>query len=174
MAAVMDYFDNLEGKLCVRVNRVGQHLPVQRFFAVVSRLGDGACWAVFAVACLLTGRSGALPFVAQMAVTGGAGVAVYKLLKERLVRERPYVRNVGIVCGTAPLDRYSFPSGHTLHAVSFTLLLTEFEPLFAFICIPLAGLIAVSRVVLGLHYPSDVIAGALIGAALASLSLTLV
>ncbi len=44
------------------------------------------------------------------------------------MRERPFVRHGEIVCGTAPLDRYSFPSGHTLHAVSLTILYGAYEP----------------------------------------------
>jgi undecaprenyl-diphosphatase len=69
------------------------------------------------------------------------------------------------------LDLYSFPSGHTLHAVSFTILAVASFPGLAWLCVPFATLVAMSRVVLGLHYPSDVAAGALLGAALAALSM---
>lgn len=65
----------------------------------------------------------------------------------------------------------SFPSGHTLHAVSFTILFTHYEPALLAVTAPFAVLVATSRVVLGLHYPSDVMAGALIGASLATTSL---
>jgi undecaprenyl-diphosphatase len=89
------------------------------------------------------------------------------------VRERPYISLAGIVPGTRALDRYSFPSGHTLHAVSFTTLAVGSFPELAWLLVPFAALIAASRVVLGLHYPSDVAAGALIGATLAVLSMVL-
>ena len=56
----------------------------------------------------------------QMAVAALFGLALYRQIKHRLVRERPYISHASIRLGTAPLDRYSFPSGHTLHAVSFT------------------------------------------------------
>jgi membrane-associated phospholipid phosphatase len=58
--------------------------------------------------------------------------------------------------------------------VGFTTLAVASFPELAWLLIPLAALIAASRVVLGLHYPSDVAAGALIGAALAVLSMVLV
>ena len=87
------------------------------------------------------------------------------------MRERPYINHGDILCGTAPLDRYSFPSGHTLHAVSLTIMLAHFEPLLLPIALPFAVLVALSRVSLGLHYPSDVIVGAVIGASLAGASL---
>ena len=65
------------------------------------------------------------------------------------------------------MDLYSFPSGHTLHAVAFTLVALTYYPHLAWLLIPFASLVAMSRVILGLHYPSDVFAGALIGALLA-------
>ncbi|MDH5305483.1 MAG: phosphatase PAP2 family protein, partial [Gammaproteobacteria bacterium] len=130
----------------MRFNRLSRHPWVRRLFAVVSRLGDGGIWAFFAALLLLQEGPVALPMVAQMAVTGAIGVFIYKLMKNRLVRERPYIHHGGILCGTAPLDRYSFPSGHTLHATSFAILLSQFEPLWIPIVVPFAALVAASRV----------------------------
>lgn len=108
-----------------------------------------------------------------MAVTGALGLLLYKGLKGKLVRERPYVGLVGIECAMPPLDRYSFPSGHTLHAVLFTVLAIHHVPELALPLVPFAMMVAASRVVLGLHYPTDVIAGATLGAALARGSIAL-
>ena len=72
----------------------------------------------------------------------------------------------------AALDRYSFPSGHTLHAVCFTTLVVgEFPDPWALLLIPFSLLVAISRVTLGLHYPSDVLAGGALGFALGGLAL---
>jgi len=98
-------------------------------------------------------------------------VLVYALLKRVFVRERPFITHAAIHRAALPLDRYSFPSGHTLHAVSFTWQACAHFPELAWLLVPLAALIAGSRVVLGLHYPSDVLAGAVIGGALAQLGL---
>jgi len=159
-------FDSAEHSLCLRINRSSRHAPIRRFFAVISRLGDGVFWYLLLLAFALSGPQGAV-VATQMAVAGLAGAALYRQLKQRLVRERPFISCTGIQLGTAPLDRYSFPSGHTLHAVSFTLIATTHVPELAPLLVPFALLVAASRVVLGLHYPTDVLAGALIGAGLA-------
>ena len=70
--------------------------------------------------------------------------------------------------GDKPIDQYSFPSGHTLHAVALTLVIIAHFPTFTTLLLPLTLLIAVSRIILGLHYPTDVALGAVIGAVLAT------
>ena len=90
-------------------------------------------------------------------------LAAYKLLKRTFMRERPFIRHAGISLAQAPLDRYSFPSGHTLHAVCFTTVVCGHLSGIAWLLVPFTLLVAVSRPVLGLHYPSDVLAGAAIG-----------
>jgi undecaprenyl-diphosphatase len=145
-----------------------------KLFRVSSRLGDGAIWyTLIAVLALGFGAEGRIAAL-QCAIAGLSGLLIYRALKNVLVRERPYMTHATIVCAGRPLDRFSFPSGHTLHAVSFTLIATSAFPLLALVLVPAAVLIALSRVVLGLHYPSDVIAGALLGAMIARLTMGLV
>lgn len=165
--------DAFEHGWCLRLNRSCGLPAVRELFAAVSRLGDGIFWYVLVLSLPLIYGSPALYPTLRMAIVGFTGLALYKCLKSRLVRERPYISLAGIVPGTKALDRYSFPSGHTLHAVSFTVLITASYPQLGWVCIPFAILVAMSRVVLGLHYPSDVAAGALIGAALSLLSMVL-
>jgi undecaprenyl-diphosphatase len=81
---------------------------------------------------------------------------------------------VRIRAWVAPLDEFSFPSGHTLHAVAFTLVALAHYPMLAWLLIPYSASVALSRVVLGLHYPSDVLAATAIGSVLAAVSLWLV
>jgi len=159
--------------LCRRLNRGAAHATIRRSFRIASRLGDGIIWYVLIAALpLLYGSAGVRPAL-FMALTGVAGVALYKVLKHTVVRERPFITHIGISLGAAPLDRYSFPSGHTLHAVSFSWQAVAYFPELGWVLIPLAAMIAASRVVLGLHYPTDVLAGAAIGGTLAMTGLAL-
>jgi undecaprenyl-diphosphatase len=158
--------NQLDIRLCRAANRAARNNPLLQFFRAVSRLGDGVFWySLTACMPLLLGQRGLIAAV-HMLLTGGLGLLLYRALKERLVRERPFVRLAGIQCFMPPLDRYSFPSGHTLHAVAFTFVACSYVPWLAILLVPFAIAVAVSRVVLGLHYPSDVIAGATIGLAL--------
>ena len=165
--------DAMEHSWCLRLNRGCSKPAVREIFAAISKLGDGVFWYVLILLLPVIYGEPALRPALRMAVVGLVGLALYKYLKSRLVRERPYISLAGITPGTRALDRYSFPSGHTLHAVSFTTLAVTSFPELAWLLVPFAALIATSRVVLGLHYPSDVAAGAVIGAALAVLSMLL-
>jgi undecaprenyl-diphosphatase len=165
--------DAIEHAWCLRFNRGCSRPAIRDVFAAISKLGDGVFWYVLIVLLpVVYGESAFYPAL-RMAVVGLVGLGLYKYLKSRLVRERPYIALAGITPGVRALDRYSFPSGHTLHAVSFTTVAVTSFPELAWLLVPFAALVAASRVVLGLHYPSDVAAGAVIGAALAVLSMVL-
>mgnify|MGYP005842136405 CR=1 FL=1 len=173
VANMLAYFNDLEGSFCLRINRLSHRVWLRQFFSVVSRLGNGGFWAIVALLIFMLQGPQALPLLLQTGLSALAGVLVYTFLKRRLVRERPYINIGDIQCGAAPLDRYSFPSGHTLHAVSFTIMYTHIEPALVVVLLPFALLVAASRIILGLHYPSDVVVGAAIGAALANISIAL-
>lgn len=159
--------DRIEGRVCLFANAAAQRRALRALFKAVSRLGDGVFWyTLIALMPLLDPQRGVW-IATQMLTTGGVGLATYKLLKRKLVRERPFIGLVGIECVMPPLDRYSFPSGHTLHAVLFTVIAVSHVPALAAALVPFATLVAMSRVVLGLHYPSDVLVGAALGASLA-------
>lgn len=159
--------NDVEIPLCLFFNHVNTWRPVSRFFAIISRLGDGVFWYVLmAMLPVLYGWEAASVSL-HMALVGLVGLLIYKLLKTRTERVRPYNHSRDIFQNVAALDQFSFPSGHTLHAVGFTLTLLHYYPEWAVLVVPFAALVALSRMVLGLHYPSDVLAGALIGATLA-------
>ena len=163
----------LDTCLCIRCNRIHQHRPMVAVLRACSRLGDGLFWyALMLTLPLLAGWEG-LRASLHLSLTGILCVLLYKYLKGRTVRPRPYVNNPDIKRVMAPLDQYSFPSGHTLHAVAFTLITLAHFPGLWPLLVPFTGLVALSRPALGLHYPSDVLAGAAIGGLIASGNLVL-
>jgi undecaprenyl-diphosphatase len=166
-------FDGSEYRLCRGLNRAAAWPWFLKVMRAASRLGDGALWGGLLVALPLLYGSAALRVVLIMAATGLGGHLIYRRLKSSLVRERPFIRHPGITLAMPPLDRYSFPSGHTMHAVSFVWQAVAHFPALSWTLVPAASLIALSRVVLGLHYPTDVLAGAAIGALLAACGLAL-
>jgi undecaprenyl-diphosphatase len=102
-----------------------------------------------------------------MVFCGLAGLAIYKWLKQRTSRPRPCQVYAAISAAAPALDRFSFPSGHTLHATSLSMVCVAGFPELAPLLFPFALAVGLSRPILGLHYPSDVAAGATIGALLA-------
>lgn len=136
---------------------------IQPFFRLVSRLGDGVIWYGFMLAFPLAMGAEGLVIAVHMILVGLISTLVYKALKSFFARERPYLSYSIIELGAAPLDRFSFPSGHTLHAVGFSYVMMSYFPVLGWFLIPFTLLIIISRMVLGLHYPSDIVAGIVIG-----------
>ncbi len=152
---------------CLRANRCGAHRIVRGYFRAVSRLGDGAFWYALMGVLAVSGGARGLLAAAHMALVGGIATLLYGRLKGWARRPRPFAADGRIRAWVAPLDEFSFPSGHTLHAVGFALSACLWFPWLGWLLVPFAVSVAASRVVLGMHYPSDVLAAAGIGVVLA-------
>ena len=159
--------------LCQACNDLSRNLSLRAVFKLISRLGDGVIWYMLMAILLLRYQAEALPAVLHMSAVGLVCTLLYKLIKHKTLRPRPFNVYPSIICNSQPLDQFSFPSGHTLHAAAFSIIAVAYFPALLWLVLPFTVLVALSRPILGLHYPSDVLVGALIGAALASLSLCL-
>ena len=89
------------------------------------------------------------------------------LVKKTYPRLRPYLTLPGTNTFRNPLTDHSFPSGHTTAIFSVTVPFMAAAPGLILVLLPVALLVAVSRIYLGLHYPSDTLAGAVIGSSVA-------
>jgi len=156
---------------CTRFNRMSRWAVIRWSLRAASRLGDGLFWYLLMLVLLVRFGRDALPAVLHMIGVGLVCTLLYKWLKTQTSRLRPYERHAEIVLAAAPIDRFSFPSGHMLHATAFALVAVSYYPSLVWLVLPFALLVALSRVVLGLHYPSDVLAGAALGAIISGISL---
>jgi undecaprenyl-diphosphatase len=163
-------FSHYDAALCLLCNQQSRHHLVRALFRLVSRLGDGLFWYTLMSALLLRYQNAAIAPVLHMLITGLVGTAIYKVVKHKTLRPRPFNVYPAIICTGKTLDQFSFPSGHTMHAVSFSLIAVSYFPALIYLVLPFTLLVALSRMILGLHYPSDVLAGAALGAVIATIS----
>jgi undecaprenyl-diphosphatase len=138
------------------------------FMLSASRLGDGWLWLLTGALLLATGAHKTL---AAGAVSMGMANVLLVMLKRRFHRRRPCDYSRHPAFDVRPLaffkeDCFSFPSGHTLNAFALgSVVALSFPPLAPAVLF-MAGSIGASRVVLGLHFVSDVLAGATLGLAI--------
>lgn len=98
---------------------------------------------------------------------------IYFLVKKRIARVRPcdcLVQGAYLV----PSDRFSLPSGHSAGAFVVATILTMYLPEFAGLWLVWASGVAASRVIIGVHYPADVVIGAVMGSSCAVLAVMVV
>jgi undecaprenyl-diphosphatase len=151
-----------------RLHRAARYRTLVRVLVIVSWVGDGPFWYVLIGALALLGGTHGRDVAMQMLLAGLLNLPLYFWLKHSIGRPRPFEQCPDIRACARALDRFSFPSGHALHAFTFLVICLWYFPLAALALVPLVALIAVSRVALGLHYPSDVLAGAVLGTSVAS------
>jgi undecaprenyl-diphosphatase len=145
---------------CQMLHRELRLAPVSRF---VSRLGDGLFYLLLGLGLALFEPEQGPAFFQAGLLAFSLELPLYLLLKNTIRRDRPRHRLDGIRAVIEPSDTFSFPSGHAAAAFLFALLLSAHYPGMAPLAFPIAGLIGLSRVLLGVHYPTDIAAGALLG-----------
>lgn len=146
---------------------------VRPFFAFIGSLGDGKGWYALMIALpFLAGQRGLL-VTSHLLLAGGMTLPIYKFIKLLTRRARPCNAFDEITRGGKQLDEYSFPSGHVMHSVAFSIVIAAWFPAAATTMIVVTTLVALSRVILGLHYPTDVVLGAVLGFWIGTLSIHL-
>lgn len=148
--------------------------PLGRAFVLVTHLGDwAAVWLILCVFLLVRNRANRE--TQRVVVLCLAALVVSEilaaLLKGIVARPRPSEALVGVRLVAGRAGGFSFPSAHATRSFAAAVVVWSFLRGERWAVLALAGLIAVSRVVVGLHYPSDIIAGAVLGALVGALVL---
>jgi undecaprenyl-diphosphatase len=131
-----------------------------------SRLGDGWIWYSIGIILLLFGGENRFPAFAASVTAEAITVALFRAIKDASKRKRPCQLEAHCWANVLPPDQFSFPSGHAMSAFAIAIPLCIFYPELQAALLLLSVSIAVSRVILGMHFVSDVVAGSLLGAAL--------
>jgi undecaprenyl-diphosphatase len=149
--------------LAQRMHRASAAPLLVLLLGAASRLGDGVVWYSTILALPWMGGATGTACALRMTLLGLVDLAIYRVVKRHFARRRPFIACPGVKARARCLDEHSFPSGHALHAVAFGTLLCAYYPGLGWIVWPFVALVAASRVVLGLHFPSDVVVGAALG-----------
>lgn len=169
--AASDFFqhlDEIEVPVVARVSAAAERLKVQWLACALTRLGNGLLYPLLSLSLIATARvDGAARFVITAAINVLITFSVYPLLKRALARTRPCDYEPALARYGEPLDRYSCPSGHTMTAVAFSVTAVFAWPDGGALAIPFCAAMGWSRVALGHHYPTDVLFGGALGAAVA-------
>lgn len=151
----------------LRVMRRLNHWNAPRWFRVfmivATRMGDGWLWYALGGTVLIWGGPGRFVAVGSAGLAVLSGIVLFLLLKRLSHRKRPCEVEQHCWASLLPPDEFSFPSGHSITAFAVAVCLGSFYPEILVGLLFMAASIAVSRIVLGMHFLSDVIAGSAIG-----------
>lgn len=131
-----------------------------------TRAGDGWLWYGLGLVILLFGGQERFGALAAAGLAALASIAAFQGLKRITGRKRPCQMEPHCWATLLPPDQFSFPSGHTMTAFACATAIAFFYPATAPALFFFAFSIAVSRIVLGMHFLSDVLAGAAVGSLL--------
>jgi undecaprenyl-diphosphatase len=164
---VLEFITARDYSLMHRVHQWPAPRWIRIWMLCATRGGDGWLWYAMGAVILLFGGPTRFMAVSTASLAAGVGIALFLLLKKGINRQRPCAIEPHCWSKRLPPDRFSFPSGHTITAFAVALSLGAFYPGLLPGLLFCAASIALSRILLGMHFLSDVVAGALIGSGLA-------
>lgn len=139
---------------------------VQLFVLAATRGGDGWLWYAMGLIILLFGGSERYAALGASGLASVLSIVLFIWLKRFTGRKRPCHITPHCWATLLPPDQFSFPSGHTMTAFAVAISLSLFYPSLIAVLLFCAFSIAVSRILLGMHFLSDVMVGAIIGSGL--------
>jgi undecaprenyl-diphosphatase len=168
--AIIGFGQKTDHGLMVRVNHWSAPQWLRLWMMAATRGGDGWLWYATGAMVLLFGGRDRWAAVLSAVVAVGLGIALFLRLKRAFGRRRPCAMEPHCWATLLPPDQFSFPSGHTITAFAVALSLAAFYPAMLPGLLFCAASVAASRILLGMHFLTDVLAGAAIGSAVGSVA----
>lgn len=168
----MNVFDRTDSRLFYLLFNLTQAKDC-RAIKYVSKSGDGYFYLALGLLLWAFEPSKGKIFLYTSLLAYALELPIYVVLKKLFKRQRPCDFFSNFQSHITPSDKFSLPSGHTAAAFLMASLLAHFYPMFAAVAFLWASLIGLSRVMLGVHYPSDIVAGAALGSFISVVSLTI-
>lgn len=152
-------------------NQPEKLLPKAFFY--ISKTGDGYLYAPIAMVLYYLDKEHGNIFVFTALMAYLLEIPIYLAMKHLFKRPRPcdYIQHLTALI--IPSDKFSLPSGHTAAAFLMATIVSQFYPSLALVAFIWATLIGISRIVLRVHFPLDVIIGASLGCFIAFVSLSI-
>jgi undecaprenyl-diphosphatase len=170
--AIIGFGTRTDYSLMRRVNRWSAPKWFRVWMLIATRGGDGWLWWATGMAVAIFGGADRVPALCTAALAVTTGILLFRKLKRMIGRKRPCTLEPHCWATLLPPDQFSFPSGHTITAFAMAVSLGGFYPALLPGLLFCAASVAASRILLGLHFLTDVIAGAALGSLLAAVYLT--
>lgn len=165
MSRVVNWLQHHETRMFHFVNQRIQHFFLDHFFSRITHLGGATATIVISLCCALFGQGALRTAGIQALIALTISHIPVAIIKKKYPRLRPYLVHPQTITYKNPLTDHSFPSGHTTAIFSIIIPFMAAMPVLGLILLPLALIVGLSRIYLGLHYPSDCFVGILIGTA---------
>lgn len=163
---MFEYISLRDHRLMRKVNRWRAPRWIRLWMICATRGGDGWLWYAMGLAVLLFGGEARFATLAAGALASGTGIALFLWLKRAFGRRRPCAIEPHCWATLLPPDQFSFPSGHSITAFAVAVSVGLFYPSLMIGVLFCALSVASSRILLGMHFLSDVVAGSALGASL--------
>ena len=165
----MEWFYSIDVNILTYVQEFLRTASLTYFFEEITDLGNNG-WFWIVLGCILTAiKRTRIPGILMLAALIVSGAVDNMVLKTVVDRTRPFLADPSIQ-NLVTAHGSSFPSGHTGSSFAAAGVMWRTMPRkYGLIAIILAALIGISRVYLGVHYPSDVLGGAFIGLLVATI-----
>src|SRR5271155_4016117 len=168
--AVWGHIQSNDHRIMRKIHRWREARWFRILMIMMTRLGDGWLWYSIGLILLVFGGSQKFLAIGAATAAAAAGIFLFRPLKHASRRKRPCEIEPHCWASILPPDKYSFPSGHSITAFAVAISLGLFYPYLQTCLLVVAFLIAASRIILGMHFLSDVLAGSALGVLLGTAS----